>query len=63
MPVAEVIRRCKPGPRRHDFYIAFYADWACNWVVRLANDANHWREALSEALNRVKAGDNRFGLW
>lgn len=56
MPIAEVIRRCQPGPSRYDFYIAFYADWAFNWVVRLANDETHGREALSQALARVNAG-------
>lgn len=60
MSVAEVIRRCKPGPRRYDFFhVAFYADWACNWVVRLAADANHSREALTQALAYLKAAGHR----
>jgi hypothetical protein len=60
MPVAEVIRRCQPGPRRYDFfYITFYVDWLCNWVVRLATDANHWREALTQALSQVNANGDR----
>ncbi len=63
MAIAEVIRRCQPGPRGYDLDIAFYADWAFNWVTRLANDANHGREALNQALARVKAGSNRPELW
>ena len=60
MPVAEVIRRCQPGPRRYDFfYVGFYVAWLCNWVVRLATDANHWREALTQALSQVNANGDR----